>query len=415
MSQPVSTVFSNARIFDGSGTMSFAGEVRVEGQRIAAVVRDGERVSRDGARVIDMRGATLMPGLTEAHAHLTWPSSVEKFVPGMHLPPEELALTAARNARILLDHGFTSAYSAGALSKRLEVVLRDQIDSGGLAGPRLVPSSVEREPPSDGTLLDPGKADAHGRGPENVRAFVRECAELGAQSVKFLLSGESALKPGASLEILYTEEEVKAAGEAARDYGVWLTGHCHAAEAVKMGLRNGFRVLYHCTYADEEALDMLQAKKDEIFVGPTIGIIQATLDATPPPHFDMSHMKQDASLVLELQKALVPELRRRGVRLLPGGDYGFPFNPNGRNARDLELWVSHFGYTPAEAMSAATKLGGEIMGRGHELGQIKPDYLADLLLVEGDPTQNVVLLQDKDNLLAIMKNGVFYKPPVGPS
>jgi imidazolonepropionase-like amidohydrolase len=384
----------------------------VEGRHVASVARDGERVSRDNARVFDLRGATLMPGLTEAHAHLTWPSSVEKFVPGMSLPPEELALTAARNARILLDHGFTSAYSAGALSKRLEVVLRDQIDSGGLAGPRLVPSSVEREPPSDGTFLDPGKADAHGRGPDNVRAFVKECAELGAQSVKFLLSGESALKPGASLEILYTEDEVKAAGQAARDCGVWLTGHCHAAEAVKMGLRNGFRVLYHCTYADEEALDMLEAQKDEIFVGPTIGIIQATLDATPPPHFDMTPMKRDAALVLERQKALVPELRKRGVRLLPGGDYGFPFNPNGRNARDLELWVRHFGYTPAEALRAATKLGGEIMGRGHELGQVKPGYLADLLLVEGDPTQNVALLQNPNNLLAIMKDGRFHKTPV---
>src|SRR4029077_7767014 len=120
----------------------------------------------------------------------------------MNLPPEELALTAARNARILLDHGFTSAYSAGALSKRLEVVLRDQIDSGGLPGPRLVPSSLEREPPSDGTLLDPGRADEHGAGPDNVRAFVKSCAAIGAQSVKFLLSGESALKPGASLQVL---------------------------------------------------------------------------------------------------------------------------------------------------------------------------------------------------------------------
>ena len=191
----------------------------------------------------------------------------------------------------------------------------------------------------------------------------------------------------------------------------WLTGHAHAAQAIKLGVRNGFRVLYHCTYADEEALDLMEAARDDIFVGPSIGIIQATLDATPPPHFDMRHMKEDAVIVLDRMRKLVPELRRRGIRLLPGGDYGFPFNPNGRNARDLELWVRHFGYTPAQVLHAATKLGGEIMGMKSELGQIQPGFLADLLLVNGDPCADVALLQNKANLHAIMKDGRFYKAP----
>ena len=407
------TVFTNVRVFDGSGAEPFAGEVRVEAERIVQLARDGERVSRDGALVVDGRGGTLMPGLVEAHAHLTWPTSVEKFVPGMHLPPEELALTAARNARILLDHGFTSAYSAGALSKKLEIVLKQHIDDGGLPGPRLVASSVERVPPVDDAQLSPGEIDEHGRGPDSVRAFVKGCAEIGAKSVKFLISGESAPQPGASHRLLYTEDELRAAGEQARESEVWLTGHAHAVEAVKLGVRHGFRVLYHCTYADEEALDLLEQARDRIFVAPTIGIAQATLDASPPPHFDMRHMKEDAAIVLERQRALVPGLRRRGVKLLPGGDYGFPFNPNGRNAWDLELWVRHFGYTPAEALHAATQLGGELMGMGDELGQVRPGFLADLLLVDGDPCRDIALLQDRSRLQAIMKNGRFHKAPGG--
>jgi imidazolonepropionase-like amidohydrolase len=408
-STPTTIVFTDVRIFDGSGSPPFAGEVRVEGERIAAVSRGDARVRRDDAQVIEGRGGVLMPGLTEAHAHLTWPTSIEKFVPGMSLPPDELALTAARNARILLDHGFTSAYSAGSLGKTIEPALKAEIDSGGLPGPRLVPSTIEREPPMADARFDPGKPDEHGAGPENIAAFVRGCRRIGAKAVKFLLSGESALEPGASQQLLYDEAEVQAAGAAAREHDLWLTGHAHAAEAIKMGLRAGFRVLYHCTYADEEALDMLEARKAEVFVAPTIGILQATLDATPPPRFDMSHMKSDAALVLERQKQLVPELRRRGVKLLPGGDYGFPFNPNGRNARDLELWVRHFGYTPADALHAATALGGEIMGRAHELGQIRPGYLADLLLVDGDPTVDVTILQNASALLAILKGGRFHK------
>lgn len=404
-------VFTDVRIFDGSGALPISGEVRVEGNCITQVARGDERASRDGARIVKGAGRTLMPGLTEAHAHLTWPTSVEKFVPGMHLPPDELALTAARNARILLDHGFTSAYSAGALGKRVEIALKKEIDSGGMPGPRLVPSSVEREPPIDNATLDPGHVDEHGRGAESIRAFVKGCADIGAKAVKFLLSGESALKPGASMELLYTEEEIQAAGEQARASDVWLTGHAHAAKAVKMGVRHGFRVLYHCTYADEEALDMLEAAREHIFVAPTIGIVQATLDAAPPPHFDMRHMKEDAAIVLERQRALVPQLRKRGVRLLPGGDYGFPFNPNGRNARDLELWVRHLGYTPAEALHAATALGSELMGQGHELGRVQPGYLADLLLVDGDPCTDITILQDRSKLHMVMKDGRFHKAP----
>jgi imidazolonepropionase-like amidohydrolase len=403
-------IFENVRIFDGAQLRPGTGAVRVQGNRITEVGDSGRSVRQDGDRVIDGRGQTLMPGLVEAHAHLSWPSSVERFVPGMALPPEDLVLTTARNARILLDHGFTSAYSAGSLSKSVEVVLNGFITSGGMPGPRLVASSIERSPPT-GEELDPGQVAEHGAGPEAVRAFVRDCAALGAKSVKFLLSGEDALMPGASQQLLYTQEEANAAGEQARESGVWLACHAQASEAVKMGLRAGFRVLYHCTYADSEALEMLESQRDEIFIAPAIGIIQATLDAAPPPHFDMSHMKRSAAEVLELQKQLVPELRRRGLRVLPGGDYGFPFNPNGRNARDLELFVRHFGYSAEEALSAATMLGGELMGMGGELGQVRPGFLADLLLVDGDPVADVTVLQDRNRLRAIMKDGRFHKDP----
>jgi imidazolonepropionase-like amidohydrolase len=405
-------LFKNANIFDGSGAAPFVGSVLVNDNRIAAVSR-GDAVSPDNAVVIDAAGATLMPGMIEAHAHLSWPSSVERFVPGMNLPPEDLLLNTARNARVLLDHGYTSAYSGGALGKTLEMSLKAQIDSGGMPGPRLIPSSIEREPPSEVAALQGGSVADHGTGPEAIRAFVKSCADSGAKIVKFLLSGESALKPGASLQILYSEEEIRAAGEQARESKVWLTGHAHAAEAIKLGVRHGFRVLYHCTYADPEAIEMLVAHKDQLFVAPTLGIVQATLDAKPPPHFDMTHMKADAAVVLAHQQKLMPELKRRGVRVLPGGDYGFPFNPHGRNARDLELFVRYLCYTPTEVLVAVTKLGGEIMGMQTELGQIQPGYLADLLLVAGDPTQNVAILQDKNNLRAIMKDGRFHKPPPG--
>ena len=109
------TLYTNVMIFDGTGAERFPGEVLVRGETIAAVARGGERLERNGAeQVVDGAGATLMPGMVEAHAHLTWPSSVERVVNTMKLPLEEHLLVTAQNARIYLDYGFTSAYSAGA-------------------------------------------------------------------------------------------------------------------------------------------------------------------------------------------------------------------------------------------------------------------------------------------------------------
>ena len=101
---------------------------------------------------------------------------------------------------------------------------------------------------------------------------------------------------------------------------------------------------------------------------------------------------------LELMQAVYPEMKKRGIRVLPGGDYGFPYNPVGRNARDLGLFVELLGFTPVEALVAATKLGGELMDM--DVGQVKPGMLADLLLVDGDPTADVTILQDKSRIPA---------------
>ena len=116
----------------------------VRGNRIDTVVQGADEIDAPDAEVVDGRGCTLMPGLVEGHAHLTWPSSIERVVNAMMLPIEEHMLTTAVNARITLDAGFTSAYSAGALGERMEVALRDQIDGGHLPGPRLRASALEK-------------------------------------------------------------------------------------------------------------------------------------------------------------------------------------------------------------------------------------------------------------------------------
>jgi imidazolonepropionase-like amidohydrolase len=402
-------VFTNVSIFDGSGAPLFPGEVRVEGERITAVSK-GDTLPREGAQLIDGGGGVLMPGMVESHAHLSFPTSIGRVHPAMGgLPPEEHLLRTAHNARVLLESGFTSAYSAGSLGPRFEIALKKEIDGGYLPGPRLVASSIERQPEfKHGPHAGSQRVQRDERGPEAVAAFVRDQAEAGVDSIKFLLSGDEGFNVGGSHQLTYDEEEVAAAGRAAQESGVWLACHAQATQAVKWAVRFGFRSIYHCSHADAEALDMLEEAKDRIFVSPAPGLLWSRAYEAEDFGIDRATAERMGAFSgLEKMQAIYPELRKRGVRVLPGGDYGFPYNPIGRNARDLQLFVDLFGFSPLEALKAATSQGGELMGL--DVGRVEAGYLADLLLVDGDPTRDVRVLEDHARLRMIMKGGAMHK------
>jgi imidazolonepropionase-like amidohydrolase len=177
-------------------------------------------------------------------------------------------------------------------------------------------------------------------------------------------------------------------------------------------VRHGIDIIYHASFTDEEALDLLESKKDKIFVAPGIGIIIAMLEHATP--FGIDRKKAiEMGYEIELAAAVdsLKKMHKRGIRVLPGGDYGFAFTPHTENARDLEYFVKYLGFTPMEALVSTTKWGAEIMMKGGELGQIKDGYLADVLLVDGDPLSNLALLHDPKKILAVMKDGTFYKRP----
>ncbi|NEA98661.1 amidohydrolase family protein [Streptomyces sp. SID13726] len=402
------TLFTDVQVFDGTGRDPFPAQVLVKGDRIAQIADSVSRDRRTEARVIDGGGGTLLPGLVDAHTHLGFGSTVEHRSPRRDEPLEEKALLVAHAGRVLLDHGITSAYSGGNRQPRTETAARKAFDEGWMPGPRLKAASWE----GSAGMVEPGVYDFPGvdgraSDPESVARFVTEMAELGVDIVKLSLSGESAVVQGTSRIVQFTDEEVAAASATARKHGVWLTAHAHAAESVKMAVRHGIRAVYHCTFADEEALDLLEAARGRLFVAPTPGIIHANLHESGSEPEPGMEVEATAKAVREV----VPELVRRGIRVVPGGDYGFAWNPVGRNLRDLELFVDWFGFTPAEALRAATQHGGQVMGMGDELGLIGPGFLADLVLVDGDPLADIRILQDRHRLTAIMKDGTLHKAP----
>lgn len=208
------------------------------------------------------------------------------------------------------------------------------------------------------------------------------------------------------------EEEVAMAVKEAKARGKVVAAHARSSESVKQCVRHGIQNIYHASFADEEALDMLEAVKDRHFVAPGLAWLVRTArhagEYGIKPGSPVSLMYERE---LEMAVETMRKMHRRGIRVLIGGDYGFAWTPQGTNARDLEYFVELIGMSPMEAIVAGTRYGGQIMGMGEELGMIKEGYLADMLLVDGDPLANIRILQEKDRLLAIMKDGKFHKAP----
>jgi len=188
--------------------------------------------------------------------------------------------------------------------------------------------------------------------------------------------------------------------EVAKKAGVMTAAHCRGSESVKIALDCGVDVLYHCEYADDETLDLIVKNKDRIFLGPAVGfLIKGGME------WESGKPDRKASVAAQTYQKLYQ--KDHDVRVVIGGDYGFPPTPQGQNAFDLQAFVEWFHYPPLRALVAATAHGGELMGL--PVGQIKKGFFADLLLVNGDPTNDVKLLQNKDNLVVIMQDGYIWK------
>lgn len=412
-----SILFENANVFACDGGLPYLGDVLIEGNRIANIARRPARISHPTAQRIDAAGATLMPGLVEPHAHLSFTNVANSIQLG-EIPPEDHAFLTAQNAKIMLDQGFTSCVSAASAKPRLDIVVRNFINSGAIPGPRLLAASPELT--VTGGLGDVRLAHLYREnfglicdGADAFRRAARLMCREGVDTLKINISGDDAIPNAKARDTVMIDAEVDAVCEVARQLNKRVAAHTRSADSVKMALRHGVEILYHATLVDDEACAQLEAQRDRIFVGPTLGNLYSTLnDAAPWGVTREIAEARGARFELERGIENMKALKRRGVRVLPGGDYGFAWCPIGANARDIEHFVTLLRFSPMEAIDAATRLGGEIMMMGHELGQIKIGYLADLLLVESDPLADVRILRDSKKLLAVMKNGRFHKEPL---
>lgn len=409
------TLFVNGQVWDGESDRAVRRDVLIDGSRVVAVSEPGEALPRQGARLLDASGATLMPGLVDAHGHLPFPQNTTYFTQIEDTPVEELVLTTVHNARLMLDQGFTGVIGAGSPRLRVELSVRNEINAGRLAGPRILASSPTLTATgglNDTAQLHQGRSPAALviDGPIEARRAVRLCFREGVDVIKVNISGDDLIVRPAGRVTTLADDEVRAIAEAAQPLGLKLVAHARSTDSIKLALRHGFHIVHHADFCDTEALDLFESRKDAVFATPSIGFLhnlryeaeafgfgKAAVEAMGVPQHMEANIRTHVAL------------RERGVKALIGGDYGIPWQPHGTNARDIEHFVTYLGYSPVEALRCATRHGYEAMGLGHELGLVRPGYLADLLLVSGDPTRDVRLLQDASQLRCIVKNGEFHK------
>mgnify|MGYP001161015546 CR=1 FL=1 len=414
-------LYTNVSVFDGVSKGTYLGEVLIQGNRIKAVVKGKNQISKEGAEVIDGQGSTLMPGLVNCHGHISYPNLGGSLSDIGDIPPEEHMLLTVHNAKTMIDYGFTAVVSAAAAKPRLDIVLRNEIEAGRVPGPRLracTPQFNTTAGPWDARQLhmDHATFDEIADGPIEFRRKVRMYIREGVDMVKLSISGDNFSREFAGeQDTTISEDEIAAATEVAHSRGVRLCSHSRSDQSVLLSMKYGIEIIHHATHISDRTVEKLGRKSSKFFVCPALGITYATAYEAQDWGVDADYV-ETRYLVREFELGckIARKLVAAGVKVLPFGDYGVAWNPLGTDSRDLEHFVNQVGFSPAQTLTMATKWGGECyagVGNTVEIGEVKEDYLADLIMIDGDPLSDITLFQDQDNFLMIMKNGEYHKKP----
>lgn len=407
-------LFSGAHLLDGENPGRAGQTVAIEDGQIVAVGPDASIPRRPGDQEFGLDGASVMPGMVQAHWHGSYRDLGFDPPPvGLEKPPGYLMLLAAHHAKLALEHGFTSVIGA-ATGDALDAQLKMAITDGVVSGPRIVPCGRWLITTGDSNDL-PQFAfwDIRARGAQRycdgadefikgVRQEVRE----GADIIKIFMDGGHALLHGSDF-ISMTDAELHAAVGAAHDRQKLIRCHVTAKRTILKCLEAGVDVFDHADRMDRECIDgFIEAGS---FVCPSLYLTKAIIATLSEYGDENDPMVLGLRADYEHMLQVLPEASAAGVNLMVGDDWGTEMTPHGDYIKELELYVNEVGIEPLEVIRWATRNPGECMQVGDPIGKIEVGYLADLLVVRGDPTQNISILGDPENLLAIVKGGQFVK------
>jgi imidazolonepropionase-like amidohydrolase len=345
--------------------------------------------------------ATVLPGLIDMHVHIIGDSNMTA-AQRISMSGPRAALTGAKNARTLLNAGFTTVRVLGA-PHYADIALREAINAGDVPGPRLFVAGYSlciTGGHCDGSVAFPPEMGQEGKGaadgPVNLAAKVREQVKFGADVIKITATGGVlSLLTDPRLPHM-TVDEIKAVVNTAHMLGRKVASHAHAAQGVKNSVLAGVDSIEHGHLMDDEAIQMM--KQRGTYLVPTVYLCEwqmANLDKSPLPEFNKRKMKMVCDVgVNNIKKAI-----DAGVKIAFGTDS--PVAPHGTNAREFATYV-RLGMKPLEAIRTGTIHAADLLGQADTLGAIEVGKFADLVAVEGDPVADITLLQKP---VFVMKNG----------
>jgi imidazolonepropionase-like amidohydrolase len=403
-------LLAGGTVIDGTGAPPRPGtDVLVAGDEILAV-GDGARARAEGEGdlvTIDCRDRTVMPGLIDAHCHITFgePSSNDELF--FHRPPATAMLLAAFNVPKLLRAGVTGFLDADCIHD-LGPALRDGIEAGLVEGPRMAAGMNALLTSAGGTagrlIPDAGRAGyAHVMADrdEMVRT-TRQQVKHGADWIKVHATGSV---PGSAGELaVWSLDELRAVTDTAHALETPVVAHCRNATSTRLAAEAGVDLILHASYLDERALDAIVEAGSA--VAPTFTFLANLADHGAA----VGAMTTQVDIFrgeIEATAAMLRRAHEAGVRLLCGSESGFSLTPYGHwHAREVEVFVEVLGLSPLEAITCATRNGALALRRDEgTIGVVAEGAAADLLVVEGDPSRDVSVLGDRRNLRAVVSRG----------
>ncbi|ABC64064.1 metal-dependent hydrolase family protein [Erythrobacter litoralis] len=389
-------IHAGSVITDAASAPTGQATITVTDGRIVSI-EDGFQPTPDGATMIHLPDHTLLPGLVDLHTHLSGDPSGE-FWRAATTPPEWNVLVAAKNARLTAEAGFTTVRDLGSRTDQVTQMLRRATAEGMIPGPRVVTSArtiaiVGGHGDTNGFRRGVGEmlgSDFTCTGAVECAEMVRTASKYGADLIKITATGGVLSQQGRGLEAHFSDAEMKAIVDTARSLGLKVAAHAHGARGIEAAARAGVQTIEHGTYIDEQAARVM--RENGTILVPTLMAFQG-IKENLGTGFYTPVVEEKVRAVGPFAESIVERARRWGVKMAFGTDAGV--FPHGDNAGELAL-MRKGGMSDREVLASSTTVAAEVLGLENEIGRLAPGFSADIIAVEGDPLDDVAVLEDVD-------------------